>query len=295
MSLLLWTALLPMAVRAAPSPGPALSAATAGRMAALESKLFSTETGRRMLAEASAVPREESDSAGAAIRTLRDPAAVAVDSKRLARLSDWEAELALARELALAGLDVPFEMPEAAMSATLAQLRHCLERAAQDPEFDAWLRKSHQLMARRHVARQVVDLKRPARTGALREPPLPYPRGELDRAGYYLYLFAKDPEEFYWAVEWGQPFGPGSVKWTDLQDFLDRRQGEVLALTVPPGALYVRVDGRRYPAALVAAAKKLAQSGDRERLAALFSFLDDDSAAQRLRARIREWTRTKDD
>lgn len=280
---------------ASAAPGGAgLSAKTADQLRRLEARIAATPTGRRLIAETSDVPRLEDESSGAPIRYLRSPSVIAFDPRRMSFLTDWEVELALVRELARASFDVPLEMPEGEMAAYLKEMRYCLERAGEDADFDGWLRRAFSTMGKRHQARQVVDLRGPHRVGAWKEPPLAYPRSELDRVGYYLYLFSRDPEEFYWAVEWGLPFGPEAVKWSSVEDFMERHRDELSAISVQPGAAYVRLHGRRYSPALVRAAQFLAGSGEKDRIAKTLQFLEDDSS-ESLRAKIRDWSKSKAD
>ena len=287
-------ALLSAGASAAPG-GLTLSAKTVEQLSSLEAKISATATGRRLLAETVAVPRLESAASGAPIRYLRDPSVIAFDPKRMSYLSEWEVELELVRELARASLDIPLEMPEGEMAAYRTEMIYGLERTARDPEFDAWLRKSYSLMGRRHQARQTIDLKSPARVGVVKEAPLASPRNEIDRIGYFMYLFLQGPDEFYWAVEWGLPFGPDAVKWSEVQDFLDRHGDAAAQLAVPPDAEYVRLGGRRYDAGLVRAARYLASSGQRPRVAKALAPLEDDGACQSLRSKIRDWTKSKGD
>ena len=95
---------------------------------------------------------------------------------------------------------------------------------------------------------------------------LKLPATPLARAGLLLHLFDKDPQRFYWAVEGGATWPPGSVRLGELEDLYALRAKEIAALAAAPSGTYAMLGGRRYPAALVRAAFLLRGTDEVERL-----------------------------
>lgn len=219
-----------------------LSSGTAARMADLEGAMAQSPRARRLLAQTGHVSRRQVSlsGAGAVFRYDRGGLFLAVDSRRLDRLEPWQAELALARELARADLGLPIELKETEMAAYQAVLAFALERAE-----EAVFRK------------RLVEAVGSARGRS--SPPL----DELGRIAYFLVLFRQDPALFYKSVENSLEWTDQAVGLTELEDFLEKH--EDVAFKVD-GAPYVRLGGRRYRSALVFAAGLMRPLGGRARL-----------------------------
>ncbi len=240
------------------------STGTVWRLDRLEESVAMSALGRRILAESRDAVRLERRGLerGAILRF--DPASgkLVVDPDRIAASREWENELALVRESALAAFGVPVDLAEARAAAYQLELEYALARAAQDPAFDAWLGAAWRAKALSSPNLPEDWEKERAREddpGRCRAP-----HGEGDRAAYYLGLFSKEPDSFYWAVECGWR-GATTVRWTELKDFLAAHPpGSFQA--PPAGALYFRLQGRRYPAYLVRAASAVAGKGGLSRI-----------------------------
>jgi hypothetical protein len=272
------TALLAAAsLTAAPLPDagrPAfegLSDADRARVRALEEGLFRTRVGRRLLAETRRVERRAviRDARGIPVAwTGGEKPFLAFDSQALAHADMGEAELAFARELSLASMAVSFDMPEAAMAARQNELSFAVETAQADPAFSKRLRAAFN--------------KERARLDAVDAPP-----GELARAARDLALFEKGPDIFYRAVE-RETAGAASVRLTELEDFWTLYGPSFSAVKGRADEPYVRAGGRRYPSALLKAAKSLQETGGLPRVKeALGDF--EGGPAQDLTKRLRAW------
>jgi len=264
-------------------PWPPPSPTTARRLETASAALQETLLGRRLLAETAELARRESDDAAgeALVSFVRDPQPVLVlGPRRLKAVSDEELELALARELARAAADLPLVLPEGDMSAYQAELEYAVERSARSADFSRRLHAAYQLAVRREGDARADPERVAARL----------PSGEFERAGYFLRLFARDPDEFYWAVEHGLPRAPDAVRLSELEDFMERYGPDFSAARTDPAGRYVRIGGRRYPPALFRAARRLVESGELARIReALGPF--DSAGADELRAKVNAWLR----
>jgi hypothetical protein len=258
--------------------------------------LRETSAGRRLLAETAELPRREDDGlAGDALaRFTREPrSALVLGPRRLRGSSDADLALALARELARAAADLPLVMPEGDMAAYQSELEFAVERSAVDDEFARRLRAAYADAARRDGAARAAYERAasllPAGAG-LEEPPALLPRGEVERAGQLLFLFARDPDEFYWAVERGVPRAADAVRLGELEDFMDRYGPDLGGARLGPAGRYARMGGRRCAPALLRAARRLVESGGPARLReALGPF--DTVGADALRVKVNAWVR----
>lgn len=276
-------------------PGTALSPATAGELGRIEGRMSVSLLGRRLLAQTTDVPRRELPGASGrdGLRFVGPQGLLAFDSSRLSQNTEWEMELILARELARASQAMPIVLLEGETAAAQAELEFALERALEDKAFDARLRGAVRRMEKRAEALRASDawqrLRLPLEAQDL--PVLDLPVSEFDRVAYYLLLFLRSPDEFYWAIERGQAWPPETVSLTELEDFLEKHHGDDLS-SAQPGAsgLYQRVGGRRYRPALVQAARATQQVGGivflHEALSAFSS-----GAIDSLRLKLNAWSR----
>lgn len=261
--------------------GLTLSPATAKRVSALELSISRTYAGRALLAEARNVERREFRGIGAAFRYLRRiPGVFAVDPAQLSALGDRDAELVMIRELVHAAAGLSFDMPEAEIAAVRKEMEFAVEKAESDADYDRWLKRLMGMMEKRHESFQLLDpLKRPIH---------PAPRREEERLAYYLYLFANDPVECDWAVEWGLSLGPEAIRLWELEDFSERFAADLGFIIVSNSSRYVRLKDRIYPAALPRAAQSLLISGGigkvREAL-----FLLGEGPTRELREKVIRW------
>ena len=248
-----------------------------------EDDLRLTVAGRRLLVEAQEVERRsalDGLSGLEAVRLMRIPKPTLVfDVKRLPKITPAEFELAFARELSKAAMNIPLELAETEMAARQQELAFALDKAEQDAVFAKKLREA--------VKAQQKRLEGYSENDPVLYPP-PTPVGELDRAAYYVALFVVSPERFYWAVERDVSWTQGMVRLTELEDFMDRHASDLAQARPAPGTPYAWVAGRRYPARLVAAAKPFLELGGLARTReALGQF--DRAPAFDLRARLEQW------
>ncbi|MBI5241768.1 MAG: hypothetical protein HY926_14945 [Elusimicrobia bacterium] len=294
--------LLSAALAAGPAVAPvepapaALSPVAAQRLESAEAMLQETPSGRLLLAETSGLPRRESDGlAGDALaRFVRGPRpALVLGPRRLRGSSDADLALALARELSRAAADLPMAMPEGDMAACQDELEFAVERSGLDDEFARLLRAAYAEAARRDETARAAHRRAAALLPAgegLDLPPAALPRGELERAGQFLLLFARDPDEFYWSVEKGVPRPADAVRLGELEDFMDRYGPDFGSARLGPSGRYARLGGRRYDPALLRAARRLVESGGAARLReALGPF--DTVGADALRVKVNDWVR----
>ena len=287
---------IPVLAAAGPQPAPSvLSTVAALRLESAETMLRETAAGRRLLAETAELPRREDDElAGDALaRFAREPRPVlALGPRRLRGSPDADLALALARELSRAAADLPVALPEGDMAAYQSELEFAVERAAVDPDFSRRLRAAYADAARRDGAARAergrVASLLPSGAG-LDAPPEALPRGETERAGALLLLFARDPDEFYWAVEHGTARSTDAVRLGELEDFMDRYGPDFGSARLGPAGRYARLGGRRYDPALLRA-RRLVESGGAARLReALGPF--DTVGADALRVKVNAWVR----
>ncbi len=240
------------------------SSGTVWRLERLEESVGMSALGRRVLAESKDTVRLERRGLerGAILRYAPATGKLAVDPDRLESSREWDNELALVRESALAAFGIPVDLDQARAAAYQLELDYALSRASQDPAFDAWL-----WAAWRAKVLSGPNPPEGREKGRAREddPALcRAPFGEGDRAAFYLDLFAEDPDSFYWAVECGWR-GAETVRLTELQDFLAAHPPGSLSKP-PAGSLYVRIKGRRYPAYLARAALAVTNGGGLSRI-----------------------------
>jgi hypothetical protein len=249
----------------------------------LEDDMRQTATGRRLLIEAQDTDRQAAVDGLPdlqAVRLLRIPQLCLVfDVRRLAKVSQWDFELAFARELAKAALNIPLELSELEMAARQQELLFALDKAGQDAALAmAWREKILAMQAR---------LSRQPESDRVLYPP-PTPRAELDRAAYDAALFLKAPEQFYWAIERDTAWSAGMVRLTELEDFIEKNGPQLGSAKTLAGTPYAKVAGRRYPARLLSAARPFLELGGLSHAReALGQF--DTVAAFDLRQRLEAW------
>lgn len=254
---------------AAALPGTALSSGTLAELGRIQAHMAASEAGRVLLSETAEVPQREwpSQAGASAVRFVPEEGVLAFDSAKLKSLTEYEVQLALARELARAAIGMPFELYEADMAAYQRELEFAVEHAAADPTSDERLRGSVKVMRKSVDALRGTWSWRRQRLPmeAERAPMLSLPPNEVDRAAYMLALFIEEPDELYWAVERGREWPESAVRLTELEDFLRLHQDADLPKP-EEGAPYARVAGRRYRPALVLAARRLRELGGLARL-----------------------------
>ena len=227
----------------------ALSADTAAEVGRLQAELEAgSVTARRLAAESGVVPRR-------ARRLSGDPVAyvyarapyLAFDPSRLRAVSEWEFQLLLAREMALASLDLPLDLPEGRDAARAREAQVALELSAGDKPFGKKLRALARADARVLEAGERGELQRP--------------QNELEREALDLALLARGRDGFLSAVEAALPPDPDRVWLTELEDFVALNGPGFGGAQLRAGDPYVWIGGRRYPARLLKAAQPLVESG----------------------------------
>lgn len=253
----------------AQAPAPkALSLGHEAEIKRLQERMSASYTVRRLLAQTGKVARRERGGVPGGVRYFHGPPAVlAFDFKEYRDLESPEAELTLLRELARASYDLPLEMPEEEMALYQKEMEFILERVKTSAPFNQRLRSAYQAMEKNEAARRRLALRGRWRQGINEEPSLSLaPNNEVDRIAFYIFIFARDPDAFYWEIEHGLSYGPDAVRLRELEDIMERHGPDLGAVRVEPDALYARVKGRRYPPALVRAARSLLESGGLDRI-----------------------------
>jgi hypothetical protein len=195
-----------------------------------------------------------------------DPAIV-FDPARLPDLGDGDAEVLFVLALARAELAFPLPVVEAEQAAWQKVLVFCAERGAEDPSgFGKLLARAAREQGQRYaeLKKSMIPVRAP--WSATEIPVLALPERALDRAGLLIFLFERDPQEFYWAVEAGAPWPSDSARLGELEDLFALRSGEIAALLAPPQGPYAALGAHRYRGALVRAAYQLLGTGEVERL-----------------------------
>jgi hypothetical protein len=278
---------------AALSPETAPSLKTEKEIARIESQASASPAARRLFAATRAVPRREvrgsglSDAIGA--RGDAKPELV-FDALRLPELSETDAELLLVLGLSRAALAFPIPVVEAEQAAWQRTLLFAVERGAEDPVFGARLAKAVRDAGASHDAldRSAPPPRSPWEPSET--PVLSLPRGALARAALLLHLFERDPEQFYWTIERGTAWPPGSARLAELEDLYSLRSKELAALKAPPEGPYAVLGGRRYAAGLVRTAFLLRGTGELETLRESLEAYDTVGQAS-LRLAINRWRR----
>lgn len=260
----------------------------------IEAQASASPAARRLLAATRHVPRREVRGSGLpdaiGVRGGAKPELV-FDAIRLPQMSETDAELLLVLNTARAALAFPIPIVEAEQAAWQQALQFAAERGAADPSgFGARLAKAVREAGARSDALERSTL--PPRTPwePSQTPVLKLPEVALERAGLLLHLFERDPQRFYWAVEAGTAWPPGSARLAELEDLYALRAKDVAALKVPPEGPYATLGGRRYPAPLVRAAFLLRGTGEVERLRESLEAYDGVGLAS-VRLAVNRWRR----
>ena len=252
------------------SPETSPSAAITRVIARLEVSVSASLAARRLLASNGRTPRLESRNSGLpeaiAARPGGEPAII-FDPARLPDLGDSDAEVLFVLALARAELAFPLPIVEAEQAAWQKTLIFCAERGAEDPRvFGKLLARAAREQGERYAELKNSMIPVRAPWAATEIPVLALPEGALARAGLLLFLFERDPQDFYWAVEAGATWPSESARLGDLEDLFALRAGDIAALTAAPQGPYASLGAHRYRGALVRAAYRLRGTGEVERL-----------------------------
>lgn len=261
----------------------ALSTATVVELGRVENLMSQSPTARRLLAETSMVPRGEAP--GEAVRWHREKNVLLFDTRRLSKLTEFELQLALSRELARASVGLPLEIVEAEMAAYQEELAVAVELS--DPR----LKKAVKAMEKTVAVLRSTHRWQRQKLGmdVDRMSPVALPANEVERIAYLLVLFRLDPMEMYWGVERGRNWPDAAARAPELEDFLQIHAGMPLP-AADPDAPYVRLKGRRYRPGLVNAARRLQELGGLVRLReALGAF--ETRPVEELRTKVNDWSR----
>ena len=207
---------------------------------------------------------------------------------RLKSATEWEFQVAEARELARASMGLPIVVLEAELAAYQKELAFALELAYIDPGFSKeWAARARKAKADADVLRQLETWARARLPQAKEEPPPRVLAGELDRLAVFAALLAEGPERFYAVAERVLPLPAEMVRLAELEDFLVLHAPEVKALSPKPDEAYVRVGGRRYPAFVVRAAQTMLPLGGAARVKEAIGPAD--VQARELSIKLRRW------
>ena len=239
----------------------------------LEEPAKRSATFRRLLAETDGLPRRADVLVAPAFIEYQRPPLdrLAFDARRLKGVDAWAFQVAEARELARASMALPAPILEAELAAYQKELAFALELAAVDAGFSkAWNARA-----------------RKAKLDAPREHPAAAPADELDRLAFFAALLADGPERFYVGAERSLPLSAETVRLTELEDFLKLHAAELDGPAPRPDEPYVQVGGRRYPAAVVRAARLVAPIGGAGRVREALG--PSETEARELSSQLRGW------
>ena len=279
---------------AALAPETSATLKTEKELARIEAQASSSPTARRLFSAVKRVPRRESrgtefpDAIG-----LRGGAApeLVLDAQRLPALSETDAELLLVLNAARASYAFAIPIVEAEQASWQKTLQFAAERGAEDPAgFGARLAKAAAAAAARGDALDRSALPPRSPWEPSETPVLKLPSGALEKTGLLLRLFERDPQMFYWTVERGTPWPPGSARLSELEDLYALRAREIAAMKAPPEGPYTLLGGRRYPTPLALAAYRLRGTGEVERLRESLEAYDSVGQAS-VRSAVNRWRR----
>lgn len=209
----------------------------------LEAALSASPAARRLLLAAGDAPRREAHASGLPLAVDErggERPEIVVDLARLDGLPPAEAEAEYALALSRAAIAAPVPLVEAEQACRLWTAQVLVELAASDPALSRAL------------------------TEAGRKPSRSAPA--LQDAARFLDRFERDPLQAYWLVESGGGLPRAASRLTDLEDLFALHGAELRALKAAPQGPYLVLSGRRYPAALAAAAYRLRAPGELARL-----------------------------
>jgi hypothetical protein len=203
-------------------------------------------------------------------------------------VSAWAFQAAEARELARASMALPAPVLEAELAAYQKELDFALELAAIDADFSkAWNARARKAKLDADSLR-APDVRARARVPeASLERSARAPADELDRLAFFAALLAEGPERFYVVAERSLPLPADTVRLTELEDFLRLHASELAGPAPPPDEAYVLVGGRRYPAAVVKAARLIAPIGGAARVREALGPAE--AEARELSGKLRGW------
>lgn len=278
-ALLLTLAVWPSLAGAVSSGPSGLPEAALREIARLEEGLRATWTGRRLLAETLDVPRRgvmKLEGPSIVAYQRGEPPSLVLDLRRLSAVTEWEFELALARELARASLELPMALPEEEMAAWQTAIEFAVEKASSTPAFSKRLKQA--------VRSQETLIGAHRAFGTAAKPPA----GEIELLSYHLALFRRSPDELYWVLEQEAARKPGVPSLAAIEDILRFHGPEISRLALEKDARYARLGGRRYPAGLVRAARAALDAGGAGRLRESLGSFDGEGAAA-LKAKLDRW------
>jgi hypothetical protein len=248
---------------AAPEDYKALPDAVRAEVLRVEQSARRSETFKRLLAENDGLERATGTlPAPEFVRFEARPRRLVYDAKRLGRATEWELQLAEARELARASMGLPVTLVEAEAAARQKELAFALELAEAEPAFSKeWSRRGAKAKAAADAAANLDSWTRAHLPDQPLEPHPALPDGELDRAALFAALLAQGPARFYDGVGALLPPEDEPCRLAEVADFTALHARELRALKPEPGESFTAVGGQRYPSRVVRAAQALADAG----------------------------------
>lgn len=251
----------------------------------VEASAQRSETFRKLLAENDGIERRlEELPPPEFVRYERLPARRLVyDPARIKTATEWELQVAEARELSRATLSLAAPLVEAEAAVWQRTLLFALELAAVEPAFSqAWAQRARRAQAEADKARRYDDW---TKTRSQRIEKLP--ETELERLALFAALLAQGPERFYEAVGQLAPLPPDACRLAEVQDFMALHGEKAARLKTRDGDTFTLVAGARYPTRVVRAAQALLPDGGVE--FAKEAIGPADAEAVELSRRLRHW------
>jgi hypothetical protein len=278
-----------LAAAAPPSDTAALPDATRAELTRVESSAERSAMFRKLLSENDGLPRRYGSlNAPDFVRfEMKGGRALIYDGPRLKRATEWELQLAEARELARASIGLPVTLVEAEAAAWQKELIFALEFAAVQPEFSkAWAARASKAKDSLEAAGRLDAWARTAGAGGSETAPA-LPAAEFDRLALFSALLAQSPESFYDGVGALLPLPEGACRIAEVEDFTTLHAGEWRKAQPRDGEAFTLVGRSRYPTRVVRAARLLEPVGGAD--FARETIGQADAEGVELSTRLRHW------
>lgn len=231
--------------------------------------MATVEPGRRLLGLTNALRVEPKFLPAEGPPIAFSSSVIGVDLARVREMTGVQFELALARARARAAFHPAAPLIDAEQAAEQEIVEYSFERAQVPGTFRETFTRALEKVRKGNEQPRLAQ-KDPEREAEL------------------LMRFAKDPDEFYFAVE-RELAEPGDrPRFIEVESFLHAYADRLDQAECAPSGRYCRVAGRLVPAALVAAARGAVAAGGTERVREELGDFQGEPA-RALRRRIQEW------